>query len=155
MKVAPEPFAELDYKAARRLIDAGYTSREQVLAAVQSGRLACGARDKPRQYGVIHHKRVLAWLGLPVTLPLLLGNAYRPPAFTPKQGQYLAFIYYSTKVNGRPPAEADFQLYFNVSPPTVHNMIVSLERAGLIGRLPGQARSISLRLPRNQLPDLA
>jgi len=34
-------------------------------------------------------------------------------------------------------------------------MIVSLERAGLIGRLPGQARSISLRLPRNQLPDLA
>jgi repressor LexA len=98
---------------------------------------------------------VLAWLGLPVTLPLLLGNAYRSPAFTPKQGQYLAFIYYYTKVNGRPPAEADFQLYFNVSPPTVHIMIVSLERAGLIGRLPGQVRSISLRLPRNQLPDLA
>jgi hypothetical protein len=32
--------------------------------------------------------------------------------FTEKQGQYLAFIYYHTKVNGRPPAEADMQRYF-------------------------------------------
>jgi hypothetical protein len=27
--------------------------------------------------------------------------------FTPKQGQYLAFIHAYTLVNGRPPAEAD------------------------------------------------
>jgi repressor LexA len=31
---------------------------------------------------------------------------------TEKQGQYLAFIYYYTKANGRPPAEADMQQYF-------------------------------------------
>ncbi|HYR90967.1 MAG TPA: hypothetical protein VE422_43310 [Terriglobia bacterium] len=28
-------------------------------------------------------------------------------SFTDKQGQYLAFIYYYTKINGRAPAEAD------------------------------------------------
>jgi hypothetical protein len=48
------------------------------------------------------------------------GNRIRPPSplvgegretnpYTPKQGQYLAFIYYYTKIHGRPPAEADFQ----------------------------------------------
>ena len=36
------------------------------------------------------------------------------PGFTPKQGQYLAFIYAYTRVLGRPPAEADLQRYFGV-----------------------------------------
>ena len=31
------------------------------------------------------------------------------PSFTPKQGQYLAFIYAYTQVLGKPPAEADLQ----------------------------------------------
>ena len=35
--------------------------------------------------------------------------------YTPKQGQYLAFIYCYTKLNGQAPAEADIQRYFNVS----------------------------------------
>jgi hypothetical protein len=39
------------------------------------------------------------------------------PSFTPKQGQYLAFIYAYTRVLGRPPAEADLQRHFGVSPP--------------------------------------
>lgn len=30
-----------------------------------------------------------------------------PPHFTEKQGQYFAFIYMYTLVNGQPPAEAD------------------------------------------------
>ena len=37
--------------------------------------------------------------------------------FTATQGQYLAFIYYYTKLNHRPPAQADMQRYFQVSPP--------------------------------------
>jgi Mn-dependent DtxR family transcriptional regulator len=44
--------------------------------------------------------------------------------YTEKQGQYLAFIYYYTKINRRPPAEADIQRYFAVTPPTVHQMIL-------------------------------
>jgi repressor LexA len=74
--------------------------------------------------------------------------------YTTKQGQYLAFIYYHTKVNGNAPAEADIQRYFGVSPPSVHQMIVTLERLGFITRVPGQSRSIRLRLTREQLPDL-
>ena len=37
------------------------------------------------------------------------------PNFTPKQGQYLAFIYAYTRVLGRPPAEADLQRHFGHS----------------------------------------
>ena len=75
--------------------------------------------------------------------------------YTPRQGQFLAFIYYYTKMNGRPPAEADMQRYFQVTPPSVHQMVVTLERRGYIARVPGQGRSIRLLLPRDTLPDLA
>jgi repressor LexA len=74
--------------------------------------------------------------------------------YTERQGQYLAFIYYYTKLNGRPPAEADFQRYFRVTPPTVHQMILTLEREEFISREPGRGRTIRLLLPRDQLPDL-
>ncbi len=76
------------------------------------------------------------------------------PSYTPKQGQYLAFIYYYTKIHGRPPAQTDMQRYFKVTPPTVHQMVLKLHQLGLIERTPGQARSIRVRLPRQQLPDL-
>lgn len=76
------------------------------------------------------------------------------PEYTEKQGQYLAFIYYYTKVNGRPPAEADMQDYFGTTPPTVHQMVLRLEEKGLIERTPRQARSIKVLLPVDQLPDL-
>jgi hypothetical protein len=39
-------------------------------------------------------------------------------AFTEKQGQYLAFIYTYAHMFGRPPAEADMQRHFRVTPPT-------------------------------------
>lgn len=74
--------------------------------------------------------------------------------YTEKQGQYLAFIYYYTKIHGRSPSEAEMQAYFGVTPPTVHQMVLSLERNGLIARTAGQARSIRLLLPRHELPDL-
>jgi len=74
--------------------------------------------------------------------------------YTPKQGQYLAFIYYYTKLNGFAPAETDMQNYFKTSPPTVHNMILKLEKKGLIQRKPKTPRSIRLLLPRAKLPDL-
>ena len=54
------------------------------------------------------------------------------PSFTDTQGQYLAFIDAYMRVNGRPPAEADIQRHFQLSPPSVHQMVLTLERAGLI-----------------------
>jgi hypothetical protein len=74
--------------------------------------------------------------------------------YTPKQGQYLAFIYYYTKLHRRPPAEADMQTYFADSPPVVHGMVNALDRGGFIVRTPRAARSIRLLLPRDQIPDL-
>ena len=76
------------------------------------------------------------------------------PSFTPKQGQYLAFIDTYTRVNLRPPAEADIQHRFGVTPPSVHQMILTLERAGLIRRQPGASRSIEVLVPPEQLPVL-
>ena len=76
------------------------------------------------------------------------------PRYTPKQGQYLAFIYYYTKIHGRPPAQTDMQRYFKVTPPTVHQMVLKLDQLGLIERTPGRARSVRVVLPRQELPDL-
>jgi repressor LexA len=80
----------------------------------------------------------------------------RHPAknFTPKQGQYLAYIYAYTRLHRRPPAEADLRDYFQVSPPSVHQMLVTLERAGFIRRQPRVARSIELLVDPKSLPDL-
>jgi Mn-dependent DtxR family transcriptional regulator len=74
--------------------------------------------------------------------------------YTDKQGQYLAFIYYYTKLNRQAPAEADMQRYFQVTPPTVHQMVLSLERLGFISRVPGAARSIQLLIEPHQVPAL-
>ena len=35
--------------------------------------------------------------------------------YTDKQGQYLAFIYYYSKIHGCSPSEAEMQQYFRVS----------------------------------------
>ena len=74
--------------------------------------------------------------------------------FTKLQGQYLAFIEAYTKLNRRPPDEADFQRYFAVTPPSVHNMIVTLDRHGLIKRTPGRSRSIEVLVRLNEIPPL-
>lgn len=74
--------------------------------------------------------------------------------YTPLQGQYLAFVYYYSKIYGCAPAEADMQAYFKVSPPSVHKMVLTLERNRLIKRTPGESRSIRLLLAREDLPDL-
>ena len=74
--------------------------------------------------------------------------------YTEKQGQYLAFIYYYIKINGQSPAETDMQRYFNVSPPSVHRMIVELEKKNLIERIKGKARSLKIKLTVAQLPQL-
>jgi Mn-dependent DtxR family transcriptional regulator len=74
--------------------------------------------------------------------------------YTAKQGQYLAFIFYYTKIHRVAPAEADMENYFKVSPPSVHQMVLTLEANGFIARVPGQGRSIRLLIAREELPDL-
>jgi hypothetical protein len=54
----------------------------------------------------------------------MAGVSPSPKTFTPKQGQYLAFIGLYTRLHRCPPAEADMQQYFRVSPPSVHQMVL-------------------------------
>ena len=74
--------------------------------------------------------------------------------YTEKQGQYLAFISLYTKLHGIAPAETDMQAYFKVTPPSVHQMVLTLEAKGMIERTPGMARSIRVLLAREDLPAL-
>ncbi len=76
------------------------------------------------------------------------------PRFTEKQGQYLAFIDSYIRMFERAPAETDMQRHFQVSPPSVHQMVLTLERLGLIARQPGVARSIELRVRPEDIPAL-
>ena len=84
----------------------------------------------------------------------MAGVSRSAKTFTPKQGQYLAFIHLYTRLNRRPPAETDMQHYFGVTPPSVHQMVVTLEQAGFIRRQPRVARSIEVLVDPQLLPQL-
>jgi SOS-response transcriptional repressor LexA len=85
-----------------------------------------------------------------VNQPPLLMNL----APTARQGQFLAYIHQYTVVNGCAPAEADMQRFFQIAAPSVHSMVLTLERRGFIRRVPGQARSITLIVAPESLPPL-
>ena len=76
------------------------------------------------------------------------------PPYTERQGQFLAYLHQYSILNGCAPSEADMQRFFKVTPPTVHQMVLTLERHGFIRRVPGQARSITLTVPPESLPSL-
>ena len=76
------------------------------------------------------------------------------PPYTERQGQFLAYIHQYSLVNGCAPAEADMQRFFQITPPSVHSMVLTLERWGLIRRVPEQARSITLIVSPESLPPL-
>lgn len=91
-----------------------------------------------------------------VRLDYILPFMSTPPKreFIEKQGQYLAFIYLYTKLNKQPPAQADLQRYFEVTPPTIHSMLVRLHELRLISRQRGRPRSIAVLVPPDVLPPL-
>ena len=76
------------------------------------------------------------------------------PAPTERQGQFLAYIHHYSVLHGCAPAEADMQRFFQVTPPSVHSTVLTLERRGFISRVPGQARSITLMVRPESLPAL-
>ena len=76
------------------------------------------------------------------------------PTPTERQGQFLAYIHLYDLLHGCAPAEADMQRFFGITPPSVHTMVLTLERRGFIRRVPGQARSITLLVSAESLPPL-
>ncbi|MEZ6127854.1 MAG: MarR family transcriptional regulator [Planctomycetaceae bacterium] len=73
------------------------------------------------------------------------------PPYTPTQGRYLAFIKAYTDGYGLPPAESDIAAALKVSPPSVNQMMKTLQAKGFIERQPGVPRSIEILIP-DELP---
>lgn len=76
----------------------------------------------------------------------------RAPAFTARQGEYLAFIAQYRDLMEGSPSEHEVAEFFGVSDPSAHQMMVTLERRDLLVRLPGVARSARVAVPRERLP---
>jgi hypothetical protein len=77
------------------------------------------------------------------------------PRFTPKgRDNFSRSSTPYTLVNERPPAQADIQRFFRLTPPSVYQMLLTLERDGLISRRAGVPRSITVRVDRALLPAL-
>jgi hypothetical protein len=72
--------------------------------------------------------------------------------FTPTQGRYLAFIHAYIGLHGYPPAESEIAAAMCVSPPSVNQMVKTLEKKGLILRHPGQPRSLQILVPEDEIP---
>ena len=71
---------------------------------------------------------------------------------TPTQGRYLAYIHAYTEGFGLPPAESEIAAAIGVSPPSVNQMMKTLEKKGLIRRQPGVPRSIEILIAREAIP---
>ena len=56
--------------------------------------------------------------------------------------------------SGVAPSHADFQKFFNLTPPSVNSMLIRLEQRGFIRRIPGKARAIELRIDPGRIPPL-
>ena len=81
-----------------------------------------------------------------------------PPPGSPtrQQGQFLAFIreYMLRNAAGVAPSHADFQRFFNLTPPSVNSMLIRLERRGFNRRVPHTARAIELTINPDWIPPL-
>lgn len=81
-----------------------------------------------------------------------LEQNYISQHYTERPGQELAYIHQYSVVNGCAPAEADMGRFFHITSPTVHSMVLTLERRGFIRRVPGEPRSVSLMIAPESLP---
>jgi hypothetical protein len=151
--------------AACNLFVAGSgVGRQQNLRPLELARSMLASAQKGRELGALGlaefdpiayiHPCLLLVRGTHEQLNRMAGLSRDPKTFTPKQGQYLAFIYLYTRLHRRPPAETDMQQYFRVSPPSVHQMVLTLERAGFIRRQPRTPRSIEVLVDPEHLPEL-
>lgn len=70
---------------------------------------------------------------------------------TPTQRRYLAYIRDYTEGFSLPPAESEIAEALEVSPPSVNQMMKTLEKKGFIRRQPGVPRSIEILVDRDAI----
>ena len=155
--------AHADARGNLLIAGAGIRRKQNLRALELARRLLATAQECSQlvAFGLVQldpiayiHPCLLLDRGTDEQLNRMAGVSRPAKIFTPKQGQYLAYIHLYTRLHRRPPAETDLQEYFRVSPPSVHQMLLTLERAGLIRRQPRTARSIELLVDPKQLPEL-
>jgi len=76
-----------------------------------------------------------------------------PLRFTARQGEMLAFIHRFTAKQGVAPSFEEIASHFGTSSPSVNGMVKTLERRGLLSRVPGVARSLRVLVPASLLPN--
>jgi hypothetical protein len=160
------PFGPIDGRAAHAnagdnvLVAGTAVGRQQNLRPLELARRMLATAQKPQEFvafGLAQfdpvtyiHRSLLRVRGGDNQLNRMAGVSRPAKTFTPKQGQYLAFIYVYTRLH----AETDMRQYFRVSPPSVHQMVLTLERAGFVRKQPGVARSIEMLVDPKHLPVL-
>lgn len=77
-----------------------------------------------------------------------------PADYTPRQGQFLAFIYSYTQVTGQEPTERDVERYFKISGSGVRDMIERLEWGKFITCSDEKPHRLRVLVPAEQLPEL-
>jgi hypothetical protein len=78
----------------------------------------------------------------------------KKPQFTPRQGQFLAFIHLYRKLHRQGPDEQDMALYFGVKPASVRATMMKLKELGLVTEKPGVPRSLRVAVPKSKIPAL-
>jgi hypothetical protein len=78
----------------------------------------------------------------------------RDKEFTKLQGQYFAFRRGVCEIESPRSGRSRLSTYFDVTLPSAHNMILTLERRGFIKRTVGRARSIEVLVPLGEIPPL-
>ena len=156
MVEAVAKFVEAKLAGGRHFAQVEGELYQLVLGAMRQEVLGASGKDDPAQ---ATDRRATGALdrgtGETAKKPRQRSRAPRQPAqFTKRQGQYLAFIHGYTQLHGCSPAQADIQRHFKVSPPSVHQMVLTLERRGLLRRIPGQARSLEVLVASEELPPL-
>ena len=76
----------------------------------------------------------------------------KEPPFTPRQGLFLSFVHAFVQRRGMAPSYEEIAGHFGISSPSVNGMVKTLERRGLLSRVPGVARSLRVLVPAAQLP---
>ena len=74
------------------------------------------------------------------------------PTPTPTQGRYLSYIHAFTDGFGYPPSESEIAKAMAVSPPSVNQMMKTLEKKGFIRREAGVPRSIEILISLDGIP---
>lgn len=81
-------------------------------------------------------------------------NEAAPGDYSPRQGQFIAFIHNFTKVSGQAPTDRDVERYFKISSSGAREMIERLEWGKFVASSDDKPRRLRVLIPAEQVPEL-